>query len=165
MPPHPPTGGTSRPIQLKCHSANSKGQCRLEPVAPYQSAVVFAVLVGQVGNGGRDAGAEELLPLVQVALVDFVEELLVSAHINRGSCGLTGALGLSRKINNVEPGAAVFFFFFFLIQRPKESSDLLWNLLCPLLYLLNQGLEGVEIKCQLVLAYYPSTIMADLKKK
>lgn len=101
----------THPAVLKCHGAKSKGQFRLEPVAPYQSAVVFAVLVGQVGNGGRDAGAEELLPLVQVALVDFVEELVVSAHNNRGSSGLTGARGLSRKINNTEAGAAVFFFF------------------------------------------------------
>lgn len=44
--------------------------------------MVFAVLVGQVGNGGCNAGAEELLSLVKVALMDFIEELMISAHIN-----------------------------------------------------------------------------------
>lgn len=77
----------THPAVLKCHGANCKGQFSLEPVAPYQSTVVFAVLVGQVGNGGCDAGAEKLLPLVQVALVDFVKELVVSVHINRGNSG------------------------------------------------------------------------------
>lgn len=77
----------TRPPELKCHAAKSKGQVRLERVAPYQSAVVFAVLVGQVGNGGRDAGAEEQLPLVQVALVDFVQQLVVSAE---GALSLLG---------------------------------------------------------------------------
>ncbi len=48
--------------------AKSEGQ----PVMPYQSAVVFAVLVGQVSNGGCNAGIEELLPLVKVALMDFI---------------------------------------------------------------------------------------------
>lgn len=59
-----------------------KGQFRFELVMPYQGAVVFAVLVGQVGNGGCNAGAEELLSLVKVALMDFIEELMISAHIN-----------------------------------------------------------------------------------
>lgn len=49
---------------------------------PYQSAVVFAVLVGQVCNGGRNAGTEELLSLVKVALMDFIQELMVSVNIN-----------------------------------------------------------------------------------
>lgn len=49
---------------------------------PYQSAVVFAVLVGQVSNGGCNARAEELLPLVKVALMDFFQELMVSAHVD-----------------------------------------------------------------------------------
>ncbi len=44
--------------------------------------MVFAILVGQVHNGGCDAGAEELLSLVKVALMDFIEELMISAHIN-----------------------------------------------------------------------------------
>lgn len=39
---------------------------------PYQSTVVFAVLVGQVSNGGCDAGTEEQLSLVKVALMDLV---------------------------------------------------------------------------------------------
>lgn len=89
--------------------------------------------------------------------MDFVEELVVSAHISRGSCGFTGARGLSRKINNTKADAAVF------SPRPSTpdgGSDLLWNLFCPLLYLLNQGLEGIEIKCQLVLAYYASIKIA-----
>lgn len=72
--------------------------------------MVFAVLVGQVGNGGHDAGAEELLPLVQVALVDFFEELLVSAHINRGSPRLTGARRLSKEIYNTGRSFCVLFF-------------------------------------------------------
>lgn len=46
--------------------------------------MVFAVLVGQVCNGGCNAGTEELLPLVKVTLMDFIEELMVSAHINKG---------------------------------------------------------------------------------
>lgn len=62
--PPPQRDRKTHPAVLKCHSANTKGQARLEPVVPYQSAVVFAVLVGQVGNGGRDAGAEEQFPLV-----------------------------------------------------------------------------------------------------
>ena len=41
-------------------------------VVSYQSAVVFAVLVGQVSNGGRNARPEELLPLVKIALMDFI---------------------------------------------------------------------------------------------
>lgn len=140
--PPPRRDPETHPAVLKCHGANSKGQVCLEPVAPYQSAVVFAVLVGQVGNGGRDAGAEEQLPLVQVALVDFVEELVVSAHISRGSSRFSGARGLSRKINNTESGAAA------VPPQPSPpdgSSDLLWNLLCPLLYLLNQRLEATEM--------------------
>lgn len=43
-----------------------------EQAVPYQSAVVFDVLVCQVCNGGCNAGAEELLPLVKVALMDFI---------------------------------------------------------------------------------------------
>lgn len=58
--------------KLKCHLTKSKGQFRFEPAVPYQSAVVFAVLVGQVCNGGCNAGTEELLPLVKVALMDFI---------------------------------------------------------------------------------------------
>lgn len=61
-----------------------KGQLGFEPLLPYQGAVVFAVLVGQVCNGGCNAGTEELFPLVKVALMDFIEELMVSAHINNG---------------------------------------------------------------------------------
>lgn len=70
--------------ELKCHLTKFKGQLGFEPLVPYQSAVVFAVLVGQVCNGGCNAGTEELLPLVKVALMDFIEELMVSAHINNG---------------------------------------------------------------------------------
>lgn len=44
--------------------------------------MVFAVLVGEVSDGGCDAGTEEMLPLLKVALVDIVQELVVSAHIN-----------------------------------------------------------------------------------
>lgn len=110
--PAPRRDPETHPAVLKCHGANSKGQVCLEPVAPYQRAVVFAVLVGQVGNGRRDAGAEEQLPLVQVALVDFVEELVVSAHISRGSSRFTEARGLSRKINNAKVRSCVLFFFF-----------------------------------------------------
>lgn len=58
---------------------NLKGASALRAAVPYQGAVVFAVLVGQVCNGGWNAGTEELLPLVQVALMDFVQELMVSA--------------------------------------------------------------------------------------
>lgn len=50
----------------------SKGQLGFELVMPYQSTVVFAVLVGQLCNGGGDTGTEELLSLVEVALMDFV---------------------------------------------------------------------------------------------
>lgn len=60
------------PCKLKCHLTTSKGQFCFEQVMPYQSTVVFAVLVGQLSNGGCDAGTEELLSLVQVALVDFI---------------------------------------------------------------------------------------------
>lgn len=49
--------------------------------------MVFAVLGGQVGDGGGDAGAEQLLPLVQVALVDLVEELMVSAGVDERERG------------------------------------------------------------------------------
>lgn len=58
--------------KLKCHLTKSKWQFRFEPAVPYQSAVVFDVLVGQVCNGGCNAGTEELLPLVKVALMDFI---------------------------------------------------------------------------------------------
>lgn len=68
--------------ELKCHLPKFKGQLGFEPLGPYQGAVVLAVLVGQVCNGGCNAGTEELLPLVKVALMDFIEELVVSAHIN-----------------------------------------------------------------------------------
>lgn len=47
----------------------------------YQSTVVFAVLVGQVGNGGCNAGAEKLFSLVKIALVDFIKKLMISSHI------------------------------------------------------------------------------------
>lgn len=70
--------------ELKCHLPKFKGQLGFEPLGPYQGAVVLAVLVGQVCNGGCNAGTEELLPLVEVALMDFIEELAVSAHINNG---------------------------------------------------------------------------------
>lgn len=70
--------------ELKCHLTKFKGQLGFEPLVPYQGAVVFAVLVGQVCNGGCNAGTEELFPLVKVALMDFIEELMVSAHINNG---------------------------------------------------------------------------------
>lgn len=66
----------------KCHLPISKRQFCFELVLPYQGAVVFAVLVGQVGNGGCNAGAEELLSLVKVALMNFIEELMISAHIS-----------------------------------------------------------------------------------
>lgn len=49
----------------------------------YQSTVVFAVLVGEVSNGGCDAGTQEMLSLLKVALVDIIQELVVSVHINR----------------------------------------------------------------------------------
>lgn len=49
-----------------------KGSCSFELVMPYQGAVVFAVLVGQVSNGGCNAGTEELLSLVKIALMDFI---------------------------------------------------------------------------------------------
>lgn len=69
--------------ELKCHlTAAKKGSSALNPVMPHQSAVVFAVLVGQVSNGGCNARTEELLPLVKVALMDFFQELMVSAHID-----------------------------------------------------------------------------------
>lgn len=139
-----------------------KGQVRLELVTPYQSAVVFAVLVGQVGNGGRDAGAEQQLPLVQVALVDFVQELVVSAHISRGGGSeFSGARG---EIENAEAGAAVL-----LPSAPDGGSDLLWNLLCPLLYLLDQGLEETERNFQLVFSllskHYNSRVKKTKKKR
>lgn len=70
--------------ELKCHLTKFKGQLGFEPLMSYQGTVVFAVLVGQVCNGGCNAGTEELFPLVKVALVDFIEELMVSAHINNG---------------------------------------------------------------------------------
>lgn len=70
--------------ELKCHLTKFKGQLGFEPLVPYQGAVVFAVLVGQVCNGGCNAGTEELFPLVKVALMDFIEEPMVSAHINNG---------------------------------------------------------------------------------
>lgn len=60
-----------------------KGNSCFEPVVPHQSTVVFAVLIGQVSDGGCDAGAQELLSLVQVALVDLVQKLLVPAHISQ----------------------------------------------------------------------------------
>lgn len=49
-----------------------KGSSCFELAMHYQSTVVFAVLVGQVSNGGCNAGTEELLSLVKVALVDFI---------------------------------------------------------------------------------------------
>ena len=76
---------------------------------PYQSTVVSAVLVGQVSNGGCDAGTEQLLSLVKIALVDFIEKLIVSAHITRQTSqfrtlgkthlqgGSNGAVALFRK--------------------------------------------------------------------
>lgn len=70
--------------ELKCHLTKFKGKLGFEPLVSYQGAVVFAVLVGQVCNGGCNAGAEELFPLVKVALMDFIEEPMVSAHINNG---------------------------------------------------------------------------------
>lgn len=70
--------------ELKCHLTKFKGQLGFEPLVPYQGAVVFAVLVGQVCNGGCNARTEELFPLVKVALMDFIEELMVSAHISNG---------------------------------------------------------------------------------
>lgn len=56
----------------KGHLTIFKGQFCFELAVPYQSAVVFAVLVGQVCNGGCNAGTEELLSLVVVALMDFI---------------------------------------------------------------------------------------------
>ena len=44
----------------------------------HQGAVVLAVLARQVGDGGGDAGAEKPLPLVQVALEDRLQEVVVS---------------------------------------------------------------------------------------
>lgn len=67
-----PEGKRCASCKLKCHLTKSKGQLRFEAVVPYQSAVVFAVLVGQVCNGGCNAGSEELLPLVKVALMDLI---------------------------------------------------------------------------------------------
>lgn len=63
---------------------NLKGLLGFEPLVPYQSTVVFAILVGQVCNGGCNAGTEELLPLVKVTLMDFIQELVVSVNINNG---------------------------------------------------------------------------------
>lgn len=60
-----------------------KGSSAPNKPAPYQSTVVFAVLFGQVSNGGCDAGTEEQLSLVKVALMDIIQQLMVSAHINR----------------------------------------------------------------------------------
>lgn len=70
--------------ELKCHLTKFKGLLGFEPLVPYQSTVVFAILVGQVCNGGCNAGTEELLPLVKVTLMDFIEELVVSVNINNG---------------------------------------------------------------------------------
>lgn len=78
----------------------SEGQFCFEPVTPYQSTVVFAVLVGQVSNGGCNAGIEELLPLVKVALMDFIEELMVSAHIDIRRDKLTEARNRRKKKMN-----------------------------------------------------------------
>lgn len=108
--------------KLKCHLSNSKGQFRLELVVPYQSAVVFTVLVGQVCNGGRNAGAEELLPLVKVALMDFIKELMVSAHINRGSSELIQARGLSRKDLQRRDYSCYFLFSGCMHRLTLESS-------------------------------------------
>lgn len=80
----PPEGRWPACGELKCHLTKFKGQPGFEPLVPYQGAVVFAVLVGQVCNGGCNAGTEKLLSLVKVALMDFIEELMVSAHINKG---------------------------------------------------------------------------------
>lgn len=46
---------------------------------PHQGAVVFAVLLGQICDGGSNARSEELLSLVQVTLVDFIQKVMVSA--------------------------------------------------------------------------------------
>lgn len=50
--------------KFKCHLLYLKGSSHFELVMPYQSTVVFAVLVGQVSNGGCDAGTQELFSLV-----------------------------------------------------------------------------------------------------
>lgn len=57
--------------KLKCQLI-SKGQVCFKQGVPYQSTVVFDVLVGQVSNGGCNAGTEEQLSLVKVALMDFI---------------------------------------------------------------------------------------------
>lgn len=88
---YPRGGRACASRQLKCHPNKSKGRFTpWERTVPYQGAVVFAVLVGQVCNGGWNAGTEELLPLVQVALMDFVKELMVSGHVRHEEARVHG---------------------------------------------------------------------------
>lgn len=48
----------------------------------HQSTVVFVVLAGQVSDGGGDTWTQQEFSLVQVTLVDFIQQLMVSGQDN-----------------------------------------------------------------------------------